>query len=111
MAFNIDDLEETLGLQEIPYDNQYLEEDEFADIYEDEMEEEFEEIMMGGNKGLLEEVIVVANGNPSERKLIIMSGGMNFIYEADKNLSFRLFDMEENSLFTMSYYWNDMVEK
>lgn len=110
MPFSVNDLEETLGLQEVEDSTEsYYEDDEFADVHEDEMEEQFEEIMMGNSRGLLEEIYVVANGNPNERRMIIASGGMDFIYKADPGLSFRLFDVEKESLFTMNYYWSDMV--
>jgi len=119
MAFSIDDLAETLGLHEISEEEKIIDEDEFpdnyddefSDSYEDRMEEEFEEMMMGQKKGLLEEIYVVTSGIPSERKMIIFSGGMSFIYHDRQNLSFRLFDSEAESLFTMEYYWNDMIEK
>ena len=112
MAFSIDELEEMLDLKEIGFEQQIFDDDEFSDIYEDEMEEQFEEIMMTGpKKGSLEEVLVMANGHPSERRVIIVSGGMKFIYKAKPNLDFRLFLEKSQSLFTMDYYWNDMVKK
>ena len=110
MGFSIDDLEETLALQEVAYEERIIDEESFSDFHEDEMEKESEEIMMDGNAGLLEEVYVVANGAPSERKLIIMSGGMSFIYQAEPNVPFQFLDIDSGLLFTMSYFWDDMIE-
>ena len=111
MSFTIDDLEETLGLQEVEYDQDGLFEDEFADELEDEMEEQFEDMMMLGSTSLFEGMYIEANGDVFERTITIMSGGMKFVYQAEPELAFRLFDSEEQSLFTMNYYWNDMVSK
>ena len=112
MAFSIDELEEMLDLEELGYDQQIFDDDDFADIAEDEMEEQFEEIMtVGAKKGSLEEVLIEANGDPRERRVVIVSGGMKFIYKAKPGLDFRFFLEKTQSLFTMDYYWSDMVKK
>ena len=112
MPFSIDELVEMLDLEEIDFEQQIFEDDEFADIYEDEMEEQFEEIMMAApKKGALEEVLVMANGPPKERRLIVVSGGMKLIFKASPNLDFRLLWRDTETFFTMDYYWSDMVKK